>query len=141
MFSCLQSIEKLNFYYLIVHILSISFVFFYFILFSLLSIFYRYSVRLVFMGDDTWTSLFPTQFDVNLPFDSFNTKVLQHWKFLLIVEIVAIVETINCIFWQFGCKLIYRVFHFYVIFYFISLWKLAHRLLHFILFCVKGYHR
>jgi phosphatidylinositol glycan class O len=28
------------------------------------------------MGDDTWASLFPTQFDVSLPFDSFNTRDL-----------------------------------------------------------------
>ena len=43
---------------------------------SVISPFHCYFLRLVFMGDDTWTSLFPTQFDVNLPFDSFNTKVL-----------------------------------------------------------------
>ena len=35
----------------------------------------EYLNRLVFLGDDTWDSLFPTQFHVNLPFDSFNTKV------------------------------------------------------------------
>jgi hypothetical protein len=31
--------------------------------------------RLVFMGDDTWATLFPTQFDIAYPFDSFNTRV------------------------------------------------------------------
>jgi hypothetical protein len=39
--------------------------------------FYINSRRLVFLGDDTWDSLFPTQFDVRLPFDSFNTKVCK----------------------------------------------------------------
>jgi hypothetical protein len=27
------------------------------------------------MGDDTWSALFPHKFHVDLPFDSFNTKV------------------------------------------------------------------
>ena len=31
--------------------------------------------RLITMGDDTWSKLFPTQFDLQFPFDSFNTKV------------------------------------------------------------------
>jgi GPI ethanolamine phosphate transferase 3 subunit O len=35
----------------------------------------KHGMRLVFMGDDTWKSLYPTQFHVSVPFDSFNTKV------------------------------------------------------------------
>ncbi|CAN0205625.1 unnamed protein product, partial [Ectocarpus sp. 8 AP-2014] len=30
--------------------------------------------RLVFMGDDTWTSLYPTYFSRSYPFPSFNTR-------------------------------------------------------------------
>ena len=29
------------------------------------------------MGDDTWMRLFPTQFNLALPFDSFNTRDLH----------------------------------------------------------------
>jgi GPI ethanolamine phosphate transferase 3 subunit O len=45
--------------------------------------------RLAFLGDDTWESLFPNQFDPSFPFDSFNTRdidtvdegILQHiWE-------------------------------------------------------------
>lgn len=35
----------------------------------------KFNRRLQFLGDDTWKALFPTQFDVIHPFDSFNTKV------------------------------------------------------------------
>lgn len=30
--------------------------------------------RLVMLGDDTWEALFPQQFDISFPFDSFNTR-------------------------------------------------------------------
>ena len=30
---------------------------------------------IVYMGDDTWEALFPGQFTVSIPFDSFNTRV------------------------------------------------------------------
>ena len=30
--------------------------------------------ELVFMGDDTWSSLYPTQFERAYPFPSFNTR-------------------------------------------------------------------
>lgn len=33
--------------------------------------------RLVFMGDDTWESLFPKKFHRSLPFPSFNVKDLH----------------------------------------------------------------
>lgn len=32
--------------------------------------------KLVFMGDDTWTSLYPTYFSRSYPFPSFNTRYL-----------------------------------------------------------------
>lgn len=33
--------------------------------------------RVVFMGDDTWVSLFPKKFHRSLPFPSFNVKDLH----------------------------------------------------------------
>ena len=33
--------------------------------------------RLGFVGDDTWTDLFPTQFDISWPYPSFNTRDLD----------------------------------------------------------------
>jgi phosphatidylinositol glycan class O len=38
---------------------------------------------LLVIGDDTWQSLFPNQFDVNIPFDSFNTRVSSRTSVLL----------------------------------------------------------
>ncbi|CAM9749750.1 unnamed protein product, partial [Laminaria digitata] len=34
------------------------------------------AAQLVFMGDDTWTSLYPTYFSRSYPFPSFNTRCL-----------------------------------------------------------------
>lgn len=33
--------------------------------------------KMIFLGDDTWVSLFPSQFDLAYPFDSFNTMDIE----------------------------------------------------------------
>ena len=37
----------------------------------------RFPSRCGFVGDDTWTDLFPTQFDISWPYPSFNTRDLD----------------------------------------------------------------
>ena len=52
---------------------------------NLVEQFIKYSMRSgssmqdlnVFMGDDTWDSLYPSQFNISMPFDSFNTRDLN----------------------------------------------------------------